>query len=188
MTDDKLRKLVESHQSGDESLEIIAPDLAREVLALREAARELVSVCETWGLREGLTCGVGQALDAIRARLGEGCDARAPKGEMTKLEALKELKAKVEAGGDVYGFGAIGSPLLRGYAESAFNGSLDAALALHEAVLPEWGYKVKQTVNGQPSAAVAKFPYGVDFVSAQHPARAWLLAILSALIAMETDQ
>jgi len=38
MTDDELRNLVESHQSGDESLEIIAPDLAREVLALREAA------------------------------------------------------------------------------------------------------------------------------------------------------
>jgi hypothetical protein len=110
---------------------------------------------------------------------------------MTHLEALKDLKAKVEAGGDVYGFGAVGNPLLRGYAETAYHGSLDAAKALHEALLPGWEYGITRNQEEPiPCAFVA--PWGADKYSllsqvadADTPARAWLLAILSALIAQE---
>ena len=68
----------------------------------------------------------------------------------------------------------------------AFNGSLDAAKALHEAVLPGWignfgtdGFaKVAKGGRVQTVMEVAR----VD----DNPARAWLIAILRALIAQAT--
>lgn len=59
------------------------------------------------------------------------------------------------------------------------NGSLDAAKALHEAVLPGWEYDI-DSVSG-----VCVYPDDLDGAQigiASDPARAWLLAILEALI------
>ena len=67
-------------------------------------------------------------------------------------------------------------------ADAAHNGSLDAALALHEALLPGWVFDVTND-----SAFVVRD--GVDWDNARNPqyvgeseipARAWLLAILRA--------
>ena len=113
---------------------------------------------------------------------------------MTRLETLKELAKKVEAGGDGHGWFC---PLwhedgLCVEAESAYHGSLDAAKALHEAVLPEHWHA---TVMLEGAARIDEC--GVDGVrrigfhgswparSESNPARAWLLAILRALIAQE---
>jgi hypothetical protein len=125
---------------------------------------------------------------------------------MTQLEALKDLKAKVEAGGNDYwlyqdAHVALGdkphrAPCSKALAASrAYRGSLDAALALHEAVLPEWCWSVDRM--GQ---AIVWYPW-VEGDALSHecsndgaggwtytPARAWLLAILSALIAQEEQQ
>ncbi|MDR9395764.1 MAG: hypothetical protein RI571_15855 [Roseovarius sp.] len=104
-----------------------------------------------------------------------------------RKKALTDLLEKVEAGGDVYGFGGLGTPLLRGYAESACNGSLDSAKALHEAVLPGWILTYLGQYPYDWKAAVFKEPYGPrkEHTCAGNPARAWLIAILKALIAKE---
>lgn len=64
------------------------------------------------------------------------------------------------------------------------NGSLDAALALHDAVLPNWTWAVS-TYHEQE--AMATIYYKSHNPSRQafdyDPARAWLIAILNALIA-----
>jgi hypothetical protein len=65
----------------------------------------------------------------------------------------------------------------------ANHGSLDAAKALHEAVLPEWDFSL-----GPNCAEVADYPNrcGVYFIgTSSNPARAWLIAILKAIIAGE---
>lgn len=67
-----------------------------------------------------------------------------------------------------------------GTAHNAFSGSLDAAKALHDALLPGWGYNVKHLTHGKPRAFVAMHPFSADYVEAETPARAWLLAILKA--------
>ncbi len=62
----------------------------------------------------------------------------------------------------------------------SYNGSLDAAKALHDAMLPGWGYRVS------PSYAIVMHPrlsgpaVEKDATSQENPARAWLLAILRA--------
>ena len=70
----------------------------------------------------------------------------------------------------------------------AYKGSLDAAKALQEAVLPGWSGEARMSGFGGGQAAVwnpMKRP-GQDFrVDSQDPARAWLIAILEALIAQE---
>lgn len=74
----------------------------------------------------------------------------------------------------------------------AWRGSLDAAKALHDAVLPGW---VAKPVIGGIGAGVTKWHCTVedwdtgeehDGDNQPNPARAWLLAILSALIAEAT--
>jgi hypothetical protein len=76
-------------------------------------------------------------------------------------------------------------------AYGAFHGSLDAAKALHEAVLPGW---VASPQIGGKSAGVTVWHCTLeDWESGQEisvnniacPARAWLLAVLEALIAQE---
>ena len=62
----------------------------------------------------------------------------------------------------------------------AFNGSLDAAKALHEAVLPEQSIRIEKRVGGWVVWLDNPFQ-GIN----DNPARAWLLAIISALIAQE---
>ncbi len=85
-------------------------------------------------------------------------------------------------------------------AERAHHGSLDAAKALHEAVLPGWAVD-DMSQNGN----LAGHPWGIrlahwnttrpdknqhvsagwgnDDLPSNNPARAWLLAVLEALIA-----
>ena len=79
------------------------------------------------------------------------------------------------------------------WASSAFhNGSLNAAKALHEAVLPEW--RITHAF-GLISGEVAKFnlthnekPSTYVSATANNPARAWLIAIIEALIAQEKSK
>lgn len=65
-------------------------------------------------------------------------------------------------------------------AAEAFYGSLDASKALHEAVLPEWGWTIQAM-----GLCYVHSDEGEYCGSSDNPARAWLLAILEALIAME---
>jgi hypothetical protein len=62
----------------------------------------------------------------------------------------------------------------------AYNGSLDAAKALHEAVLPWWDWSVDNIGRSQFCAVVYD---GAKTISAfnHNPARALLLAIIRAL-------
>ena len=113
---------------------------------------------------------------------------------MTKLEALTELAAKVEAGERfidtqlVLVFGKFGPPEdgSTWYARNAYHGSLDAAKALHDAVLPGWdayvSLKGRASVDPECGGIVDS-----EYVS-NNPARAWLLAIIRALIAQERTQ
>ena len=114
-------------------------------------------------------------------------------------DALRELRKMVAAGafpGDIFGssFGpniAILTPY------EAFSGSLDAAKALHEALLPGWDINISMSPcsegwetainiwNGQMAPDSREVVILDD--EAENPARAWLLAILDALIAKEAD-
>jgi hypothetical protein len=113
---------------------------------------------------------------------------------MTRIEALRDLLTKVEAGkmGDyAHEFlpcvRAWRSPLeyfeITNHVHRAYHGSLDAAKALHEAVLPDWTYLV-----GMTTAALSP-PKGDRVLglcaSDDNSARAWLIAVLKALIAKE---
>jgi len=102
---------------------------------------------------------------------------------MTRHEALTELIEKVEAGEEVTAR-AASRVWPKGYAHAvnAGTGSLDAALALHEAVLP--GCPVLIDYIPSPNSCVV----GVETPDeknhegrASTPARAWLLSILYAL-------
>lgn len=117
---------------------------------------------------------------------------------MSKVEALTALLAKVEAGAaPEYGiFRESRSPTIwsglhgdfRSDAWNAYNGSLDAAKALHEAVLPGWDWAV--FVDGRPGAQVSapddhigKYKTFSSTEMSCSPARAFLQTILAALIA-----
>ena len=63
----------------------------------------------------------------------------------------------------------------------AFNGSLDAAKALHDAVLPGFGWG-KEALSGKPYVMEIEGQI-IEFGEAETTARAWLIAILRALIA-----
>ena len=105
---------------------------------------------------------------------------------MKDVIALKELLAKVEAG--KYGpctFEPLGDDA-EGYALDALHGSLDAALALHNAVLPGWGWVIHGDVASvAPITSSAIMENAVECTG--NPARAWLVAILKALIS-EAEQ
>ena len=100
-----------------------------------------------------------------------------------ELKALKELAVKVEAGIEPE-WGEVDDLMRNQWSRvvNAYNGSLDAADALHEAVLPDydfnlakWGCHVFPAKNdGEQYAST-----GIN----DNPARAWLLAIIRAKIA-----
>lgn len=110
---------------------------------------------------------------------------------MSKLDALKELLAKVEAGSyqlhliNAIGWGR-GNRQRAINARQAFHGSLDAAKALHEAVLPGWVWVPEIGTEG-PYEGYMSPPDRCDGINVSDPdlARAWLIAILKALIAEE---
>jgi hypothetical protein len=111
----------------------------------------------------------------------------------TRKDALQELLTKVEAGeltsiakgyhlamgGKAYEWEGATKGALD--ADNAYRGSLDAAKALHNAVLPNKDSLLY--ISSTNSRAVA----GVKFGTATNPARAWLIAILKALVS-ETEQ
>ena len=107
---------------------------------------------------------------------------------MTRKEALAELIAKVEAGEPIL------HPLPAWWTTKewvnsveAFEGSLDAAKALHEAVLPgAWAHVRYAGKYGHATVDVKGEEY--DANNADNPARAWLLAILRALHAQEAAE
>jgi hypothetical protein len=94
-------------------------------------------------------------------------------------KSLPALIDEMSAGGDVRSFGALGRPLLRGYAEAAYAGqSIDAAYALHRELLPGWQFAVS---SGPICYAAVESPAGVSFeASADTPARAAVAAVLRA--------
>lgn len=104
----------------------------------------------------------------------------------TRKEALQELLAKVEAGSpdkdDVYAgwpFAMNGEHM---HAWGSYNGSLDAAKALHEAVLPGWEWRLRDT------GCAWVWRTATDLQGAREadtPARAWLIAIIKTLISAE---
>lgn len=71
----------------------------------------------------------------------------------------------------------------------AYNGSLDAAKALHDAMLPGWDYRI-ETGRRDIKARVSQ-PHLLTYndpSSAETPARAWLLAVLRAYRATQETQ
>lgn len=105
-----------------------------------------------------------------------------------KLEALKELAAKVEVGSTSWS-GACVKAAFDGHYQSlfyeSFHGSLDAAKALHDAVLPGWVYGLNFDACDEKYAFVSDGDFETDEQYCETHARAWLLAILRALIAQE---
>lgn len=100
------------------------------------------------------------------------------------MSAITRLADKVEAGtatpADFVEKGLMENISAPKSAWKAYNGSLDSAKALHEAMLPDWWFAIQPT-----GATVGKMERPHDgnvFDGAnQNPARAWLLAILRAL-------
>lgn len=116
---------------------------------------------------------------------------------MSRREAIAVLIEKVEAGDQPQPKdfrAALEVPMqdmrytqMPNDARAAYGGSIDAAKALHEAVLPKdstWQY-----YSGDGSCVVGFGPGPTDYEESHHdnPARAWLLAILRALHAQQED-
>lgn len=113
---------------------------------------------------------------------------------MTRKEALTELLAKVEAGWppDIDTpymrpfIAAFGANWIAGHANDANRGSLDAAKALHDAVLPGWWWTKP---DGPESGTIRVVGpdngdcYPSSIGKHEDPARAWLIAIIKAMIA-----
>jgi len=106
-----------------------------------------------------------------------------------RKQALQDLLAKVEAGDYVSTFeykDALGSWK---EAHNANHGSLDAAKKLHEAFLPGWHFDIATEANENGFYANFSSPdWDSAFTSwADNPARAWLIAILKALISEASE-
>lgn len=98
------------------------------------------------------------------------------------LKALKDLLDKVESGGAIWPSdfpkGVIGVPR----AIDAYDGSIDAAVALMKKVLPEWMWHVSS--SGMAIIDGPKSAFHVEY-GKYAPSRALLIAILKALIYIE---
>ena len=115
---------------------------------------------------------------------------------MTDTQALHDLMAKVEAG-EWWDDLPRPAKLHTDLCWKAFNGSLDAAKALHDAVLGDGnistpGYMATVYMSGKASVwdiisgASHRGEVNAPSLHAISPARAWLIAILRALIAQAT--
>jgi len=97
-------------------------------------------------------------------------------GDLDKLIEAVEADAD-----DIDMFPAISDMTHRNWFVQAYNGSLDAALRLHEALLPGWDYSIDNVQRVKPFVYVVD-DGGPEFhAEAGTPARAFLLAILRAL-------
>lgn len=90
-----------------------------------------------------------------------------------KIKALDNLIAAVESGDFL--LGAI-KGMLEDKAYDAFSGSLDAAKALHDALLPGWTWTRWPQGDFEVGKGFGEFYIGKSL----DPARAWLIAILKA--------
>jgi hypothetical protein len=106
------------------------------------------------------------------------------------LDAMKELLAAVEGGGEIV-FGEGGANCRRALtdhwtdcAEAYREDDMNAALALHAALLPGWGYAFTSdsAITGKPCATVYGGGRSYDG-EAPSPARALLIATLRGKIA-----
>lgn len=110
---------------------------------------------------------------------------------MTRKQALTDLLAKVEAGEWFPGLAQLSFSGVQNYhnALNAYNGSLDAAKALHEAVLPGWRvcgmHQKYKSLRWSVSLDALNDPECKVVEMSDTPARAWLIAIIKALIAEE---
>ena len=110
-----------------------------------------------------------------------------------RKQTLTDLRDKVNEGNECTHTFAKVYPVAtkrNDWLHDAFNGSIDAAKALHEAVLPGWGWHVRQDEKDGSCHAHTLYPkFRVSpggHTTESNPARAWLLAILEALIAQES--
>ncbi len=117
---------------------------------------------------------------------------------MTRIDALRALYEAVKAEETLTTqFAAVFSNAGFTEAIAAYSGSLDAALALHEVVLPGWlvgtmcqlldvGDDMEYTGTASDwmvNLARCDGTMRIDSEIAATPARSWLLAIIAALIA-----
>jgi hypothetical protein len=80
----------------------------------------------------------------------------------------------------------VSRPITQCKAGEAYRGSLDAAKALHEAVLPGWTWVWAGYGQGHVTPREGKYSRLAQSAECKNnPARAWLIAILEALIAKE---
>ena len=115
---------------------------------------------------------------------------------------LTELRGRVAAGEATTmafddAFAGFPDTFIPDRAEQCYFGSLDAAKALHEALLPGWEVNASMSpCQGGWETAINLWngrmaPDSCEVIILDHeadtPARAWLLAILDALIAKDTD-
>jgi len=105
-------------------------------------------------------------------------------------DALQALLERVEAGTRGSGLNTVsifGDTQTAMDAVDAFDGSLDAAKALHDAVLPGWHWSLYDDNGiGIYEAQIEVHDWQGEPISGAskcNPARAWLIAILRALIA-----
>ena len=106
---------------------------------------------------------------------------------MSGKQALTDLLAKVNVGKfndsvamaeEMWGTHSLEASHFSG----AYRGSLDAAKALHDAVLPDQSTRIERRVGGW--VVWLDNPHqGIN----DRPAQAWLIAILKALIAQEAE-
>lgn len=105
---------------------------------------------------------------------------------MNRKQALIELRDKVKVGGLTNDEPNVPPSLYGqwGYMIHAQRGSLDAAKALHDALLPGWEWRL-----GPSNAKIYPFNGSPEWYGmADTPARAWLLAIIEVLIAREVNE
>ena len=126
---------------------------------------------------------------------------------MSRIDALKDLLAKVEAGAAIdrltiwkafdrearFGGWPIGQ-IFDWILDPQDVRAMGAAKALHEEELPGWRWSVGYSVLGSGHLATVYLPHAddskwkVEVASSNNPARALLIAILKALIAIEEDR
>ncbi|MEB3419921.1 hypothetical protein ACFSDD_11115 [Salipiger marinus] len=111
---------------------------------------------------------------------------------MTRLDALRALLAKVEAGeldfrDDIALNDNWPAKLCLDKTWQAYQGSLDAAKALHEALLPGWRITAIQHASGRWRVAISDPipPHKETWALSEDPALALLSCDLRALIAQE---
>ena len=114
---------------------------------------------------------------------------------MTDRTALQALLTAAEAGGwpDDYNATTLLPHPNDCRALAAYDGSLDSAHALHNAVLPGWTWSVRKSKSAAIGYCASLYddrdlpddamPCGPIHIDSPDPARAWLIAQLRALIA-----